>query len=136
MLMKVPSIIFSIKRSEKLAELSDFYMSLCIHEDLQKNYHTTRPVTDVSIKKRKQKQTPDRGPPVTLLRKSPGNSRSFVPMDVEQSTQPEITDSSDFISLSKFNINSSSLKNSSVPLYRPIKLAKVAGNPNRKQKKS
>jgi len=135
-LLKVPSIVFSIKRSGKLAELSDFYKSLCIQEEVQKHYYTTRPVSDVSIKKRKLKPTPDRGTPVTLLRKSSDNRRSFVPMDVEESASAEIKDSSDFISLSKFNISSSSLKSSAAPLYRPIKIAKVAGNPSRKQKKS
>ena len=137
-LLKVPSIIFSIKRSEKLKELSEFYKSLGIHSELEKHYRKICPVIDVSVKKKKVKQPQSDGPPVTLLQKPSDNSRSFIPMDVEESTQViSKQDSSDFISLSKFTLSSSSsFSNPLVPLYRPLKIAKIVGNPNRKQKKT
>lgn len=136
-LLKIPSIILSIKRSEKLSALDEFYKSLCIHSELEKHYFTVRPAVDASIKKKKVKQPTSDGPPVILLRKSSGISRSFIPMDAEESpTQADSKpDSLDFISLSKFNINSSSFTNTPVTLYRPLKIAKIVGNSNRKQKK-
>lgn len=136
-LLKVSSIIFSIKRSENLTELSEFYKSLNIQTELEKYYRKICPVVDVSVKKKKVKQPPSDGPPVTLLKKPSDNSRSFVPMDAEDSSQAiSKQDSSDFISLSKFTLSSSSsLSSPLVPLYRPLKIAKIVGNPNRKQKK-
>jgi len=135
-LMKAPSIIFTIKKSSSGSKFEEFYESLGIRTELLKHYFTVRPTVDVLVKKRKVKQSPSDEPPVILLRKPSDNTRSFVPMDDEESTlTANKSTSSDFISLSQFKISSSLVK-TPVPLYRQLKIAKIAGNANRKQRKS
>lgn len=133
-LLKVPSIILTIRSSEKSSVFTEFYQSLSLHSDFLNYYYSIRPLVDVSIKKKRTKQISDE-PPILLLRKPSNDSRSFIPMDAIESTEPDDKDDSPgFISLSKYS--APSLLNKPAPLYRPMKIAKIVGNSNRKQKKS
>lgn len=138
-LLKVPSIVVTIKRSADLSSLDEFYNLLGIQSELRTSYYTIHPSLDLSIKSKKRrrvKETIKPEPAIVLLKKRSDSFRSFIPMAAEEapSAAPVQQDSSDFISLSKFSISSSFIANSSAPLYRPPKIMKLPGNLNRKQK--
>lgn len=131
-LVGVASIILCIRSSADSSLLSEFYNHLGIHQELLKHYCTVQPTIDVSIK-RKKVVKPSIESPVVLLKKPSDASRAFAPMEVEDSSpvQSPISQSSDFISLSKFSVSSSS---STPAPYRPLKIKKMIGNSNRKRK--
>lgn len=131
--LNVPSIIFTIKSSAETTKFDDFYKLLAIHPELLKNYRTIEPNTNVSTKKKGKVKGTNDGPAVTLLKKLSDSSRGFTPMDIDKpSSQP---DSTGFISFSKVKDNSS-FTASPAPIYRPVKIMKAMGNPNRKQRKT
>lgn len=130
-LLNVPAIVWSLKNSEVLDE---FYRNLNIHDELLKNYHTIKPSSNVSIKKKKKiiKTIP---PEIVHLKKSSSSSPVYVPnREEEQSTTMEFEDNSDFISLSKFDDPDLVNKSSPMPAYRPLKVNKIIGNLLRKGK--
>lgn len=146
-LMKNPTVIFAFKSSAKSSEFEKLYDQLGTHTELLRHYLSPKPIQDFSIK-RKKKLNKIQETPVVLLKKVDEANKAFVPMDtdISESTQLPSSDfillskensvqSSDFISLSKSD-SSSFLSNSSLPLYRPIKIMKVSGNPERKLKKT
>lgn len=156
-LIEAPTVIFAFRSSANSLELENFYDQLGTHSELLRRYLLLKPVQDISIKRKKKiKAMPET--PVVLLKKINESTRSFVPMEfdsIESATTPDesapssdfisllispnnpTAQSSDFISLSKYSdISSSLLSNSSLPLYRPIKIKKVIGNANRKLKES
>lgn len=133
--LKIPTIIFAVKKS---ATFDEFYKQLDTHPEFLKNYYTIKQSCNVSIKRKKQKPQVDEGPVVELLKKPCDSSRSFIPMDIEdtEKTQPmPKLESGDFISLSKYTDKASnlSIQPAIAPLYRPIKIARIVGNPNRKK---
>lgn len=139
--LKVPSIVITIKRSADLSTLDEFYQKLDIHSKLLTHYHTIKTPIDLSINIKKAKRVSEctEEPPVFLLKKHSDSCRSFIPMETDEMKQEKrVTvaqeNSLDYISLSKFTIGSSFLDTSSSPLYRPPKIMKLSGNPNRKQK--
>jgi hypothetical protein len=133
--LNVPAIIFGVKNSV----FDEFYdQQVGTHPETLKHFLTIQPSIDVSIKTKKSKNLPVAEVPVILLKKTSNSSRSFVPMDVDESPESPSNlaqDSNDFISFSKHNDASLSVDiNSPLPLYRPIKIKRIAGNPNRKEK--
>lgn len=135
-ILKVPAIIFAIRNSANVSRLEKFYQQLGIHPELLKHYCTIQKSFDVSINKKKIKKLEVDDPPVILLKKTSASSRSFIPMDIEESSTQttqkiKLETSDDFISLSKFNSSTNFVSNLQAPLYRPIKIKKILGNPNR-----
>lgn len=140
-LFKVPPVAFSLKNSLKFPEFDDFYSKLGIHAELLKHYCLIQDSINVSVKKEKKEDSDESTQPqVTLLTKTSDSSRSFIPIGTEEvvpaPAPPETPmDTSDFISLSKYDSPSDFLSSSSAtPLYRPLKFMKIAGNSNRKKK--
>lgn len=133
-LLKVPSIIFSINVKESKVE--EFYSELSIHSTLLEHYYSIKPSTDVTVKRKKKILLIDDTPPVILLKKPFDSSRSFVPMETDEPSTTVKQDSGDFISFSKSTDNNKSLNATTpTPLYRPIMIKKVVGNPNRVKKR-
>lgn len=131
-LLKVPSIIFSINVME--SKFEEFYSELSIHSALLEHYYSIKPSTDVTMKRKKKILSVDDTRPVILLKKPFDSSRSFVPMETDEPSTSVKQDSKDFISFSKFN-DISLNANTPTPLYRPIMIKKVVGNPNRVKKR-
>lgn len=135
-LLKVSAIILGVKTSA----LDEFYeKQIRTQPELIKNFRKIQPSIDVSIKQKK-KEASFVETPAILLKKTSNSSRSFVPMDVDDDESSPANlplGTSGYIPFSKLNVGSSSLQtNSQLPLYRPIKIKKVVGNSNRKEKKS
>lgn len=128
-LLKIPTIIFSIKNSATTKEIDELYKSVGTHSELLKHFYTIRPSVNVSLKRKKEKKEVN-DPPVVLLKKS----ETFIPM-VAKVPVPSLKkqDTSDFIAFSTLKVAESA--EAPVPLYRPIKIKKVSANPNRKNKK-
>lgn len=137
-LLKAPTIIFGVDTKASSVELDKFYQKLGIHEELLTNYATIESNQDVSIKKKKRKAKEPSIIPVTLLKKPADNSRAFIPMDVEEASQPPVAKppSTGFIAFSTQSIEESKsfAKSAANVVYRPIKIKSMIGNPNRKKK--
>lgn len=138
--LKTPTIVLGVLDAAKSVDLEVFYKNLDVHKDLLANYLKIENSKDVSVKKKKRSKVSTPAPFVLLRRTS--DSRTFVPMDTEQSegrqnvSQGGNSHSSDFIAFSKLNVSTArSLSNTAPVLYRPIKIKQIAGNPNRKKLK-
>lgn len=137
-LTKTGGIIFCIKETENLktVEIANWYHQMNLHAQLLKNYYTIKPEKRVSVKKKKREQTPV-SPQIVRLPKSTDGRKAFIPFSDEsqlQQQKEEKDESYGFISLKKFSDNF--VLESSVPLYRPIKIKKTMGNLNRRNNKS
>jgi methyltransferase-like protein len=114
-LLKVPSIIFSISKSLESTELNDFYEHLNVHNEWLRNYRRIQPNINHVIEKKKSKKI-EIEPKITIIEKSQDKKPDINVENMKNDI------SSDFISFS----------NNSTSIYKPIKMRKVLGNPNRK----
>lgn len=119
--LKVPSIIFSISKSIESPELNDFYEQMNVHDEWLRNYRRIHPQINVVVAKKKPKKV-EISPSVTIIKKSRVINR--VDEIVKETTNP-FEDTSEFISFS----------NTSTSIYKPIKVRRVVGDPNRKKRK-
>lgn len=124
----IPSIICCLKT--EVDSLNEFYSRLNIHEELLRIFYKIRPNADVSkVKKKKKPKDEYVIPPIIYLKKSPTSEPAFVPQSTIE--KMEFDESSDFISLAKYDANELE-KKLPFPSYRPLKVKKVVGNLNRK----
>lgn len=111
----MPSIIFSISKSLESTELNDFYEHLNVHNEWLRNYRRIQPNINHVIEKKKSKKI-EIEPKITIIEKSQDKKPDINVENMKNDI------SSDFISFS----------NNSTSIYKPIKMRKVLGNPNRK----
>lgn len=133
-LFNVPSIIWSVRK--EVESLDDFYKELNIHKGFLKEYYPGKLNKDeVTMKQNKEKAIKvEKVTPIVHLKKSSDSTPAFRPTINIEPEPMEFEDSANFISLAKFDVGSLVSKKSSVSAYRPIKVRKIIGNPDRKKK--
>lgn len=100
-------------------ELNNFYDHLNIHNEWLTNYRRIQPKINQFIEKKKSRKL-EIVPKITIIEKT----HDINCDEVVQATKTKFSDiSSDFISFSS----------NSTPVYKPIKVRRVVGNPNRKK---
>ncbi|CRL07914.1 CLUMA_CG020950, isoform A [Clunio marinus] len=134
---KFPSIIICIKQCEKLDKIDKFYENLGMHSVILQHFSVIESAKDVSIKKKKDKIHHTEGPSVIMLQKTSNSNRNFISMDIDETeSSSEIIklrhctkELTDFVS-----VNESLTNNNHSLHYQPMKIRKLAMNPNRKKK--
>jgi hypothetical protein len=132
-LFKIPAIIWCA--TQEINSLDNFYKQLNIHNELLRHYAKIGRNRNVSIAKKKIKQSVEQKlVPITYLTKTSSSLPAFIPAAEKREEKMEVEEN--FISLAKFEDKALVEKKSPFAAYRPLKINKIIGNPKRKSNKS
>jgi hypothetical protein len=129
-----PTIVWCMTEANE--SLDAFYKEIDIHSSLLLHYHQVAANKDVSIKRKRKMAPIENVSEIVHLKKTSPSSFEFITDEAgKESTKMEFEDTSDFISLAKFDDPGLVSKSSPVASYRTLKVKKTTGNVLRKGKK-